>query len=133
MLSWGDRVTIVADGAPVTTPRGPAQQDAKLELLKPEYHRHDPSLLQRISSWLWDRLDDLLGRLGSAVTDGSTGLILFIVLAVLVGAALWWRLGRPRRAARTAATALFTPGGPRSAEQHRAAAHRHAAGGDFAA
>ncbi|MDH6121455.1 hypothetical protein ABH930_005452 [Kitasatospora sp. GAS204A] len=132
MPTWGDWVTAVADGAPVTTPRDPAREAAREELLKPEYHRQDPSLLQRIISWLWDRLDQLLGQLGSAAGNGTTGLILFLVIAVLVGAALWWRLGRPGRAA-TSAAALFSAAGPRTAEQHRAAARRHAAEGDFAA
>ncbi|GAB2708211.1 DUF4129 domain-containing protein [Kitasatospora kifunensis] len=131
MPTWGDWVQ-VADGAPVTVPRDAAREAAREELLKPEYHRHDPSLLQRLSNWLWDQLDKLLGQLGSAASNGNTGLILFLVIAVLIGAALWWRLGRPGRAATTTGT-LFSAEGPRTAEQHRAAAGRHAVEGDFAA
>ncbi|MCX4748707.1 DUF4129 domain-containing protein [Kitasatospora sp. NBC_01287] len=132
MPTWGERVLAAADGAPVTTPRDPAREAAREELLKSEYHRHDPSLLQRVSGWLWDRLNDLLGQLGGSGTSGTTGLILFLVLALLVGAALWWRLGRPRRAA-TTSTALFGTAGPRTADEHREVARRHAAAGDFAA
>ncbi|MFF7636536.1 DUF4129 domain-containing protein [Kitasatospora sp. NPDC008050] len=131
MPTWGDWVRVAAD-APVTVPRDAAREAAREELLKPEYHRHDPTLLQRISTWLWDQLDKLLGQLGSAASNGGTGLILFLVIAVLVGAALWWRLGRPGRAA-TSTGALFSAEGPRTADQHRAAAQRHAAEGDFAA
>ncbi|WP_329564618.1 DUF4129 domain-containing protein [Kitasatospora sp. NBC_01266] len=129
MPTWGDWVT--AAGAPVTTPRDAAREAAREELLKPEYHRQDPSLLQRISSWLWGQLDHLLGRLGSTATSGTTGLILFLVIALLIGAALWWRLGRPGRSA-TSATTLFGADRPRTADQHRSAAQRHAAEGDFA-
>ncbi|MFI9273566.1 DUF4129 domain-containing protein [Kitasatospora sp. NPDC052896] len=116
----------LADGAPVQVPRDAAREAARSELLNPEYHRHDPSLLQRISNWLWDQLDSLLGRLGSSATDGTTGIVLFLLVAVVIGAALWWRLGRPGRTA-GGTPALFATTGPRTAEQHRAAAGRHAA------
>ncbi|WP_035848642.1 DUF4129 domain-containing protein [Kitasatospora azatica] len=130
MPTWGDWARAAGDGAPVTVPRDPAREAAREELLKPEYHRHDPGLLQRITNWLWEQLDNLLGQLGNAASNGTTGLILFLVLAVLLGGALWWRLGRPGRAATTAA-ALFAADGPRTAAEHRAAAQRHAAAGEW--
>ncbi|WP_232246356.1 DUF4129 domain-containing protein [Kitasatospora mediocidica] len=129
MPSWGERA-LAAAGSPVTVPRDPARDAARNELLDPAYHRHDPSLLQRVSDWLWDQLDRLLGSVGSAADSGGTGLVFFVVIAVLIGAALWWRLGRPGRAARTTA-ALFTADGPRTAAQHRAAARGHAEAGDW--
>lgn len=56
--------------------------------------------------------------------------MLFLVVAVLVGAALWWRLGAPRRAARSTLD-VFGTVGPRTADQHRADAARHAAAGQW--
>ncbi|MDH6135307.1 hypothetical protein P3T37_004717 [Kitasatospora sp. MAA4] len=129
MPNWGERA-LAAVGSPVTVPRDPAREAARNELLDPAYHRHDPSLTQRITDWLWAQLDRLLGGIGSVADSGATGLIFFLVIAVLIGAALWWRLGRPGRAARTTA-ALFTADGPRTAAQFRAAARGHAEAGDW--
>ncbi|GAA1984657.1 DUF4129 domain-containing protein [Kitasatospora viridis] len=134
MHVWGDwgRAVITADGAPVTELRDPARNAAREELLKPAYHRHDPTLVQRISSWVWDQLGKLLDRLGSVVGgDGTTGLVLFLVLFALLAGGLWWRFGRPRRSAARAG-ALFAADGPLTAEQHRAAAAGHAAAGRWA-
>ncbi|MDH6142468.1 MULTISPECIES: DUF4129 domain-containing protein [Kitasatospora] len=133
MSSWGDWARGAADsGAPVTVERDPAREAAREELLRPEYHRHDPSLLQRIINWIGDQLGHLLDKLGGAAGDGWTGLVVFLVLFALLGAALWWRLGRPGRTATTAG-ALFAADGPRSAAEHRAAAQRHATAAEWSA
>lgn len=129
MPLWGEWAS--AAGDPVTVPRDPARDAARNELLNPDYHRHDPSLLQRVSDWVWSRLDDLLGRIGTAATNGTTGVILFLVVAVLIGSALWWHLGRPGRSVKTS-QALFTADGPRTATQYREAAKRHAEAGEWA-
>ncbi|MFE9428037.1 DUF4129 domain-containing protein [Kitasatospora sp. NPDC006697] len=134
MHAWGEWGRAAADGggAPVAVPRDPARDAAREELLKPAYHRHDPSPVQRAIDWFWEQVDKLLSQLGSAVGgDGTTGLVLFLVLFALVAGALWWRFGRPRREA-ARPLALFAADGPRSAEQHRAAAARHAAAGQWA-
>ncbi|MDH6110784.1 hypothetical protein P3T36_003153 [Kitasatospora sp. MAP12-15] len=129
MPTWGDRA-LAAAGSPVAVPRDPARDAARNELLDPAYHRHDPSLAQRVTDWLWAQLDHLLGGIGSTTGSGVAGLVFFLVIAVLIGAGLWWRLGRPGRAAQTAA-ALFSAEGPRTAAEHRAAARRHAEAGDW--
>ncbi|MGW4896932.1 DUF4129 domain-containing protein [Kitasatospora sp. NPDC004240] len=130
MPIWGD-TALASGGAPVTVPRDPARDAARDELLNADYHRHDPSLWERATDWIWDRIDEALGSLAGGGTAGTTGLILFVVVALLIGAALWWRLGAPRRAARTE-LAVFGESGPRSAAQHRADAERHAAAGEWA-
>ncbi|WP_329495223.1 DUF4129 domain-containing protein [Kitasatospora herbaricolor] len=126
MTIWGEGA-LLAGGAPVTVPRDPARDAARQELLNPAYHRHDPSLLQRISDWFWEQISKALEGVGSA-TGGTTGLILFLVVALVIVAAVWWRLGAPARAARSA-TGLFDTQGPRTADQYRAEARTHAAAG----
>jgi hypothetical protein len=133
MPHWGARGAlprVLADGAPVTVPRGPARDAARDELLNPAYHRHDPSLVQRAMSWLDEQIGRLFGKDGESMAGGSTGAVLAVLLAAVVVAAVWWRLGAPRREARTTA-ALFAHRGPRTAEQHRAEAAARAAAGDW--
>ncbi|MFC5667951.1 DUF4129 domain-containing protein [Kitasatospora misakiensis] len=121
-------IVVIAGGAPVTTPRDAARDAARDELLKADYHRHDPSLQERVIDWIMDRIDDALSALAGDGTSGATGLVLFLLVAAVVGAALWWRLGAPKRAARTD-LGVFGDIGPRSAAEHRADAERHAAAG----
>ncbi|MDH6126723.1 DUF4129 domain-containing protein [Kitasatospora sp. GP82] len=131
MASWGEGA-LLTSGAPVTVPRDPARDDARRELLNPVYHQHDPSLLQQAMTWIQEQLGHAMEKLGSVGGNGVVGLLLFLAVAALVVAAVWWRLGAPRRQARSAA-ALFTTDGPRTADQHRSAAAAHAAAGEWAA
>ncbi|MFC9326218.1 DUF4129 domain-containing protein [Kitasatospora sp. NPDC057015] len=126
MPTWGEGA-LLAGGAPVTVPRDPARDAARQELLNPAYHRHDPSLIQRIGDWFFEQIGKALDGVGTATT-GTTGLVLFLIVAVVLVAAVWWRLGAPGRAARTA-TELFDTRGPLSADGYRAEARRHAAAG----
>ncbi|MBV6701673.1 DUF4129 domain-containing protein [Kitasatospora aureofaciens] len=130
MPTWGDRL-LAAGGAPVTVPRDPARDAARDELLNADYHRHDPSLVQRVMDWLNERFTDALDTVAGGGTNGTTGLIFFLVVAVLIAAAVWWRLGAPKRAARTV-LGVYGTDGPRSADQHRADAERHADAGRWA-
>ncbi|MFF3068598.1 DUF4129 domain-containing protein [Kitasatospora sp. NPDC057936] len=130
MPIWGERL-LAAGGAPVTVPRDPARDAARDELLDADYHRHDPSLVKRVLDWLNQHLSDALDAISGNGTSGTTGLVFFLIVAVLVAAALWWRLGAPKRAARTALDVYGTTG-PRTAAQHRADAERHAAAGQWA-
>ncbi|MGW3040051.1 DUF4129 domain-containing protein [Kitasatospora sp. NPDC001159] len=130
MPIWGDRL-LAASGAPVTVPRDPARDAARDELLKADYHKNDPTALERITDWFWDHIDHALGSLSGGGTDGATGLVLFLIVAVLIAAALWWRLGAPKRAARTV-PGVYGTQGPRSAAQYRSDAAGHAAAGQWA-
>ncbi|MFB7474164.1 DUF4129 domain-containing protein [Kitasatospora sp. NPDC056184] len=130
MPTWGE-IVVLAGGAPVTTPRDAARDAARDELVKADYHRHDASIQERVVNWILDRIDDALGALAGGGTTGTTGLILFLVVALVIGAALWWRLGAPKRATRTD-LGVFGGTGPRSAAEHRADAERHAADGRWA-
>ncbi|WP_041989067.1 DUF4129 domain-containing protein [Streptomyces sp. AcH 505] len=112
---------------PVDTPRDPAREAARRELSKPLYHQNDPSLLRRALDRFWDWVDDLFNSASGATPGGTLGLIAVAVLVLALTAALWWRLGTPRRIPGTAGT-LFDEG-PRSAAEHRTAAEAHAAAG----
>uniref|UniRef100_UPI0006E35759 hypothetical protein n=1 Tax=Peterkaempfera griseoplana TaxID=66896 RepID=UPI0006E35759 len=117
-------------GAPVTVGRDAAREAARHELSNPAYHRSDPSLLQRLIDWAWRQIDRLLGQIGGDSLSGTPGLLVFLAVLLIVGLALWWRLGAPRRAARTTGAALFDTR-RRTAAEHRAAAERHAADGQW--
>jgi len=120
------RLLIHASGdIPVDTPRVPAREAAKHELSKPMYHENDPNLLQRGLDRLWDWIGDLLATASGAAPGGPIGLIVLVLLVIGLVAALWWRLGTPRRTV-PSADALFDDS-PRSAAEHRKAAEAHAA------
>ncbi|MES4890095.1 DUF4129 domain-containing protein [Streptomyces sp. NPDC096012] len=117
------------DEPPVTVPRGPAREAARRELSKRMYHENDPGLLQRALNAFWDRVADLLGRAASATPGGAVGLVVVVLCVAAVVAALWWRLGAPRR--HPVSTGVLFDDRPRSAAEHRAAADAHAAHGHW--
>ncbi|MFB4423977.1 DUF4129 domain-containing protein [Streptomyces sp. QL37] len=109
---------------PVDTSRVPAREAARDELSDPMYHEHDPNLLERGLDRFWDWIGDLFAGAADAAPGGPLGLVVLALAVVGLGAALWWRLGTPRRAARSPET-LFDSA-TRSAADHRAAAAAHA-------
>ncbi|MFH8805183.1 DUF4129 domain-containing protein [Streptomyces sp. NPDC017936] len=117
------------DEPPVTVPRDPAREAARRELSKQLYHENDPSLFQRALNGLWDWIDSLFGAASSAAPGGTLGLTVIVLAVITVAAALWRRLGTPRRRP-ASASALFDDR-PRSAADHRAAAAAHAAQGHW--
>ncbi|MFI2635604.1 DUF4129 domain-containing protein [Streptomyces collinus] len=118
-----------ADEPPLTTPRDPAREAARRELSKGMYHENDPSLFQRALDAFWDWLGKLLNAASTATPGGTLGLVVVILAVIAVLAALWWRLGTPRRQPTSSAT-LFDDR-PRSAADHRATAEAHAAQGHW--
>ncbi|GAA4810435.1 DUF4129 domain-containing protein [Streptomyces ziwulingensis] len=132
-LPRADRLTSALsradDDPPLTVPRDPAREAARRELSKGAYHQNDPSWFQRALNAFWDWLDDLFGTAASATPGGALGLFVIIAAVLAVLAALWWRLGTPRRTPAPAA-ALFDDR-PRGAAEHRAAAEAHAAQGHW--
>ncbi|MFF6873735.1 DUF4129 domain-containing protein [Streptomyces sp. NPDC012474] len=133
LLSAGDASLLSsarsADEPPLTTPRDPAREAARRELSKRMYHEDDPSLFQRALDAFWDWLGKLLNAASTATPGGTLGLIVIILAVIAVLAALWWRLGTPRRQP-TSSPALFDDR-PRSAADHRAAAEAHAVQGHW--
>ncbi|MGW6822936.1 DUF4129 domain-containing protein [Streptomyces sp. NPDC055005] len=133
-MSTGGLITIgaaallpAAETPPLTTPRDAAREAAERELSKPAYHRNDPGLIQRAFDRFWEWLGDFLDSASGATPGGGFGLLAVLVLVVLAVAALWWRLGSPRRTA--AGPGLLFDDGLRSAADHRASADAHAAAG----
>ncbi|MFI0137467.1 DUF4129 domain-containing protein [Streptomyces luteogriseus] len=133
LLSAGDTPRLSsarsADEPPLTIPRDPAREAARRELSKRMYHENDPSLFQRALDAFWDWLGELFNAASTATPGGALGLIVVILAVIAVLAALWWRLGTPRRQPTSSAT-LFDDR-PRSAAEHRAAAEAHAAQGHW--
>ncbi|NEE12132.1 DUF4129 domain-containing protein [Streptomyces sp. SID7499] len=117
------------DDPPVTIPRDPAREAARRELSKRMYHENDPSLFQRALDAFWEWLGKLFNAASTATPGGPLGLIVVILAVIALLAALWWRLGTPRRQPTSSAT-LFDDR-PRSAAEHRAAAEAHAAQGHW--
>ncbi|MFC9116440.1 DUF4129 domain-containing protein [Streptomyces sp. NPDC057092] len=117
------------DDPPVTLPRDPAREAARRELSKQMYHENDPSWLQRALDAFWDWVGKLFDAASTATPGGALGLVVVIVAMLAVLAALWWRLGTPRR--RPAPAPVLFKDRPRSAVEHRAAAEAHAAQGHW--
>ncbi|MFI6145978.1 DUF4129 domain-containing protein [Streptomyces sp. NPDC051109] len=133
MMSTGGLITRsaallpTAEKPPVTTPRDPAREAAERELSKPLYHQDDPGLLQRALDRFWEWVGNLFDHASGATPGGTLGLVAIAALVVLGVAALWWRLGSPRRTA-TGTAGVFDDA-LRSAADHRTAADAHAAAG----
>ncbi|MFI6035776.1 DUF4129 domain-containing protein [Streptomyces sp. NPDC051315] len=123
-LSWAR-----GDEPPVTIPRDPAREAARRELSKQLYHENDPSLFERALNSVWDWIGDLFGAASTAAPGGTLGLVVIVLAVIAALAALWWRLGTPRRLPPSSA-ALFDDR-PRTAADHRAAAEAHAAQGHW--
>ncbi|GGX36269.1 membrane protein [Streptomyces malachitofuscus] len=117
------------DEPPVTLPRDPAREAARRELSKRMYHENDPSWFQRALDAFWEWIGKLFDAASTATPGGTLGLVVIVAAVIAVLAALWWRLGTPRRQP-TSAPALFDDR-PRSAAEHRAAAEAHAAQGHW--
>ncbi|WP_051765273.1 DUF4129 domain-containing protein [Streptomyces sp. NRRL F-5135] len=124
------RLIRVSDDIPLDTPRVPAREAAERELTKPMYHENNPNLLRRAIDRFWEWVGELFDSASGIAPGGPLGLLVIAALVVALGAALWWRLGTPRRSAGRR-TELFDQA-PRSAAEHRAAADTHAATGRWA-
>ncbi|MER5890500.1 DUF4129 domain-containing protein [Streptomyces sp. NPDC001941] len=116
-----------AGNSPVDIPRDPAREAAERELSKPMYHENDPNLLMRALDRFWEWVGELFNSASGATPGGTLGLVAVILLVLCLVAALWWRLGTPRRTP-APADSLFDKG-PRTAAEHRSAAEAHAAAG----
>ncbi|MEO8889694.1 MAG: DUF4129 domain-containing protein [Jatrophihabitantaceae bacterium] len=104
---------------------GPDARHAVLEQLrKAEYHRQDPSYLDRAWTWVLHRLDSLFS--GSA--SGNALLVLLVILAAVVIFAVV-RAGPPSRSAHRLRTVEGDPLRPSARTDHRRLALEFTAGG----
>jgi Domain of unknown function (DUF4129) len=118
--------------APPPPDRDQARELARRELRKQIYHRDRPSFLDRVMQKIGDWLNSLFHRLPGQQTGGHggwTALVVLVVLLVLVAVAIWWRIGNVRRNA-AGREGLFDDA-PSTAADHRGAAQRHAAAGEW--
>jgi hypothetical protein len=117
--------------APPPVGRDEARELARRELNKPIYHRDEPSALDRILRRIHDWIESIFNHLPGQHTGGSggwTAILVLLALLIAVVAAVWWRMGSVRRNAAT--DALLEDETSRAAD-HRDAAERHAAAGEW--
>jgi hypothetical protein len=114
---------------PLTDPvPGPDARHAVLEQLrKAQYHRDDPSVVDRAWNWVAHRLSSLF----SGSPGGNTMLVLLVLLAAVVIFAVV-RAGPPTRSARRAGRGAEDPLRPVAATDHRRLAERYAADAQWA-
>jgi Domain of unknown function (DUF4129) len=115
---------------PVTIDRDAAQRAAQAELAKPEYRAAEPGLLDRTLRWLGQRFTDLLAAASSVAPGGALGLLVLLAAAVLVVVVVRLRIGRVAREVR--GTREVFQDSSLSARDHREAAERAFAAGEFA-
>lgn len=115
-------------GPPVEVGRDQARREAERELHRPEYQQ------ESLIDWLWRRLTDFLGDLLDSGTGSAGGVISLVVIGVILAvlaALLLWALRRMSRAGGDAGGVFDLP--ELSAAEHRSAAQRHAADGNWRA
>jgi Domain of unknown function (DUF4129) len=115
---------------PVGVGRDEARAAAAHELLKPIYHRDDPTLYDRARDWVGRLLARLLQGAVNAAPGGVWGLLVFVAVLAAITALAVWLLGAPARTRSRTYPSLFTDD-ERSADQMRVAADRAAAVGDW--
>lgn len=113
---------------PVVISREEAQQLARLELAKPDYTRQQESIIDRILSWIGERVNDALNTAGDVSPQAWVGLAVLALIIALAVVAIRRRTGA---LARNASTPLFE-GRERTAADHRKESERLAEAGAFA-
>ena len=115
---------------PVELGREAAQQAAREELAKQVYRDAGPGLTERFLRWLVGKAADLLDGAAAVSPGGKLGALVVLLLVAAAVVAVRRRLG-PLRRPGGSEQPLFA-GTERSAAEHRAAADRHAASGEWA-
>ena len=113
--------------------RDQARELARRELEKQIYHRDDPSIVERILDKINEWIDSLTRTVSGAGEQSTSGgwIALAVIggLLILVAIAVMWRLGAVRGEAARKGALLDDE--PMTAKDHRAAAERHAAVGEW--
>lgn len=113
---------------PVDLGRDDAREAAVRELSDPAYVSGDPNPLQRALDWILERLGALFA--GAGGMSGITAITIIVAVVVLIVIIIRLRTGRTGRALRKNGEVFGTT--VLSAAEHRAAAEKAAAAGDFA-
>jgi len=117
---------------PVEIGRDDARRAAQAELSDPVYAAAQPNWFDRAVGWVAQRIADLVEAASGVVPGGGTGLLVLLLVVLLVVVVVRLRVGPLARTARRRRDAVFT-GRARTADEHRAAAERALAAGDFGA
>jgi hypothetical protein len=121
---------VVRAEVPVELGRDEAARLAEEELAKQIYREAGPGVVERFIGWVLDQAGRLLDDVAGASPGGYAGLVLVLLLAVVAVVAVRLKVGPLGRSA-AGEEALFT-GRARGSAEHRAAAERHAAAGEWA-
>ncbi len=121
--------SVLGADAPVELTREQAAELARRELADPAYHSEEP-LIQRAIGWLFERIGDLVERIGAGAPGGWFGVLGLLVLAVVVVAVVRWRMG-PVSRSRAGAPLFLTDSPDVTAQQHRDRAGAAAARGAY--
>lgn len=112
---------------PVVPGRDAAREAAHRELLDPGYRAHEPSLWQRIASWVLDHLKQAFDSTAGSAPGGWWAVVLLVVLVGAVVLGVRARLG-PMSAAHRRAADIFSGAARTAADHHRDADAALAAG-----
>ena len=115
--------------APIDIGRDEAQDLAQRELAQRVYADAEPSWWERLSSWVWDQINEILGKAGGAV-DGVGWLLVLVLVVTAVIVVIALRTGTIERRHRRTSTAVFGEQIVSSAE-HRAQAEEAAQRGQW--
>ncbi|USX55895.1 DUF4129 domain-containing protein [Lentzea sp. HUAS12] len=113
---------------PVDLGRDEAREAAVRELSDPAYVSDDPNPLERAIDWVLTRLGELFA--GAGGMSGITAVTVVVAVVVLIVIIFRLRVGRTGRALRSGDKVFGTT--VMTAAEHRAAAEKAAAAGDFA-
>lgn len=113
---------------PVDLGRDEAREAAVRELSDPAYVSDDPNPLERAIDWVLTRLGELFA--GAGGMSGITAVTVVVAVVVLIVIIFRLRVGRTGRALRSGDKVFGTT--VMTAAEHRAAAEKAAAEGDFA-
>ncbi len=121
----------VGVGAPVDVPvdltRDQAQRLAELELSDPAYRAAQPGLIERAINWLVEWVQRVADAAAGAAPGGWLGILGLVLLIVVAGLFIRWRIGPVSRSA--GLTFTVDPG--TSAAQYRTHADELAAAGQW--
>jgi hypothetical protein len=128
-------LAVVSTGAalrvPVDIDRDEARAAARRELADPAYQAAEPSLLQRVMTWIFEMFGELLGAVAGAMPGGIAGLLVMAAIAVAIAVIVRLRMGKLARSARGDKGPVFE-GRTRTAAEHRRAAEEALARGELA-
>lgn len=113
---------VLPTDVPIDVDADPARELARRELARSVYTDAGPSLIQRVTAWVGERIEDLLRAADAVGAGGVGGLLVLVAVVVLVVLVVRRGLGRTRRADARSAAVLDAV--VRSADEHRRAAEQ---------